>query len=49
MQDEVILVLVERTDGWCQGINANGVVGFMPLSYVQELPPDEEPSMPTVC
>ena len=47
-QDEVILVLVERTDGWAQGMNAAGKVGFFPLSYVRELEVDEKPDMPSV-
>jgi hypothetical protein len=47
-QGEVILVLVERTDGWCQGINQHGRVGFFPLSYVREVEPTEKHSMPVV-
>lgn len=44
-QDEIVLVLVERSDGWCQGINAAGEVGFFPLSYVREIREHEDPRM----
>lgn len=33
---ETMYVLVAREDGWCQGLNGNGEVGYFPQSYVEK-------------
>eukprot|EP00040_Diaphanoeca_grandis_P016599 m.85883 g.85883 ORF g.85883 m.85883 type:complete len:940 (+) comp25907_c1_seq1:205-3024(+) len=35
VQGEHVYVLVARDDGWCQGVNLRGNVGFFPASYVE--------------
>eukprot|EP00042_Codosiga_hollandica_P042281 m.385994 g.385994 ORF g.385994 m.385994 type:complete len:238 (+) comp56294_c0_seq10:154-867(+) len=44
-----LLLLLERSDGWSQGINAQGQLGFFPHSYVRPLEHGEHTTMPSVC
>eukprot|EP00052_Salpingoeca_macrocollata_P028983 m.287042 g.287042 ORF g.287042 m.287042 type:complete len:311 (+) comp22928_c6_seq24:149-1081(+) len=37
VQNEIVYVLVVRDDGWMQGLNTRGEVGFFPQTYVQVL------------
>eukprot|EP00042_Codosiga_hollandica_P042283 m.385955 g.385955 ORF g.385955 m.385955 type:complete len:236 (+) comp56294_c0_seq7:154-861(+) len=43
-----LLLLLERSDGWSQGINAQGQLGFFPHSYVRPLEHGEHTTMPSV-
>ena len=38
-------MIVSRDDGWCQGINASGLVGFFPQSYVRPVEAGEQVNM----
>eukprot|EP00042_Codosiga_hollandica_P042282 m.385937 g.385937 ORF g.385937 m.385937 type:complete len:811 (+) comp56294_c0_seq5:255-2687(+) len=42
-----LLLLLERSDGWSQGINAQGQLGFFPHSYVRPLEHGEHTTMPS--
>jgi hypothetical protein len=49
LQGECILLLLEQADGWSQGINSSGRVGFFPQSYVRPLGPGEHVTITLVC
>lgn len=45
-QQELLYLLAERPDGWTQALSLHGQVGFVPTSYIEEVPFDSMPFAP---
>ena len=43
---EQCYVLVTREDGWCQGLNERGQIGYFPSSYIEKMADQDTATLP---